>query len=190
MKDAPLSDILRQTIIKTENQFMAFYDCSWQDFLDIGINKGANMIFDHDGPIDYGTNVPVSVYQSSAENECNAACTSVTDLEYLRMLINELLNKDPYIVPEEAPIIRLNIKSAVCMAKNGKDTNNTRYIARRVHLVSNGEKCKMHKIDWCEEGLQLEDIETMNVSENDLNTRMKYIMVRLDNWRRTLVQEG
>ena len=48
----------------------------------------------------------------------------------------------------------------------------------------------MHKIDWCEEGPQLEDIETMNVSENDLNTRMQYIMVRLDNWRRTLVQEG
>ena len=39
----------------------------------------------------------------------------------------------------------------------------------------------MHKIDWCEEGLQLTDIVTKNVSETDLTTRMKYIMVRLEN---------
>ena len=39
----------------------------------------------------------------------------------------------------------------------------------------------MKKIDWCEGGLQLEDIATNNVGENDLNTRMKYMMVSLDN---------
>ena len=38
----------------------------------------------------------------------------------------------------------------------------------------------MHKIDWCEGGLQLADIATKNIYENDLNTRMKYIMVSLD----------
>ena len=43
-----------------------------------------------------------------------------------------------------------------------------------------GEKCKMHKIDWCEGGLQLADIGTMNVSEPDLTPRMEYIMVRLE----------
>ena len=48
----------------------------------------------------------------------------------------------------------------------------------------------MNKIDWCEEGLQLSDISTKNVGENDLNTRMKYIMVILDNWDRTPVKEG
>ena len=48
----------------------------------------------------------------------------------------------------------------------------------------------MHKIDWCGGGLQLADIVTNNVGENYLNIRMKYIMVRLDNWDRTLVQEG
>ena len=46
----------------------------------------------------------------------------------------------------------------------------------------------MHKIDWCEGGLQLVDIGTNNVSEPDLTPRMKYIMVRLENWYRTLVQ--
>ena len=46
-------------------------------------------------------------------------------------------------------------KSVVCMAKNGKDAEYTRHIARRVHFVRNGEKCKIHNIDWCEGGLQI-----------------------------------
>ena len=97
------------------------------------------------------------------------------------MLIHEFLNKYPDIVPEEDPLIVLDIKSAICMAKNGKYTNHTRHIARRIHFVRNGDKCKMHKIDWCEGGLQLADIGTKNVSEPDLTPRMKYIMVRLEN---------
>ena len=39
----------------------------------------------------------------------------------------------------------------------------------------------MQKIDWCEVGMQLEDIEDKNIGENDINTRMKYIMVMVDN---------
>ena len=39
----------------------------------------------------------------------------------------------------------------------------------------------MDKINWCEGGLQLEDIGTENVSEPDLTRRLKYIMVRLEN---------
>ena len=67
------------------------------------------------------------------------------------------------------------------MAKNGKDTKHTRHIARRMYFVRNVEKCKMHKIDFCEGGLQLSDIGTKNVGEPDLTPRMKYIMVILDN---------
>ena len=67
------------------------------------------------------------------------------------------------------------------MAKNGRYTKHTIHIARRMNFVRNGEKCKMSKIDWCEGGLQLEDINTKNVSEPDLTPRMKYIMVRLEN---------
>ena len=47
----------------------------------------------------------------------------------------------------------------------------------------------MQKIDWCAGGLQLVDIGNKNVSEPDLTPRMKYIMVRLENLNRTLVQE-
>ena len=46
----------------------------------------------------------------------------------------------------------------------------------------------MHNIDWCEVGLQLEDIDTNIVGENYLTSRMKYIMIILENWDRTLVQ--
>ena len=96
------------------------------------------------------------------------------------MLIHEFLSKDLDIVPEEAPLIVLDRKSAVCMDDTGKDTKHTRHIARRVNFVRNGEKLKMHRIDWCEGGLKLADIATKNFGENDLNTRMKYIIGILD----------
>ena len=56
-------------------------------------------------------------------------------LAHFRMLISELLNKDPDIVPEEAPLIVLYSKSAICMDKNGKDTKHTSHIARRMHFL-------------------------------------------------------
>ena len=97
------------------------------------------------------------------------------------MLINELLNKDTDIVPEEAPLIVLDSKSAICMANNGKYTKQTRHIARQMNYVRNGKKCKMNKIYRCDGRLKLADMVTKNVSEPDLTPRMKYITVRLDN---------
>ena len=67
----------------------------------------------------------------------------------------------------------------MCMAKNDKDNEHTRR-----------EHCKMQKIDYCEVVLQLVGIATKNVGEHDLTPRMKYSMVILNNWDRTLVQEG
>ena len=60
-------------------------------------------------------------------------------LAHCRMLIHELLYKDPDILPKEAPLIVLDIKSSICMAKNSKDTKHTRHIASRIHFVRNGE---------------------------------------------------
>ena len=76
------------------------------------------------------------------------------------------------------------------MAKNSKDTKHTMPSTRRMHFVRNVEKCKMHKIDYCEGVLQLTDIATDNFGEQDLTPWMKYIMVRLERLDRTLVQEG
>ena len=39
----------------------------------------------------------------------------------------------------------------------------------------------MHKIYWCERGLQLADIVIKNLNEPDITPRIKYIMVRLEN---------
>ena len=66
------------------------------------------------------------------------------------------------------------------MAKNGRDTTHTRHIAIRMHVLRNGDICKMHKLEWCEGVLQLAEIVTKNVSEPDLTPRMKYNMVRLE----------
>ena len=66
------------------------------------------------------------------------------------MLIHELLNKDPDIVTEVSLLIILDSKYAVCISNNGKDTKHTRHTTRKICFVSNGEKCKMHKSDWCE----------------------------------------
>ena len=68
----------------------------------------------------------------------------------------------------------MDSKSDICMAKNSKDTNNKMHIERRMNFVMNGEKCKMHKIDWCEGGIQLVDIDTNNFGEHYLTPGMKY----------------
>ena len=124
----------------------------------------------------------------STESEYNKACTAGMALAHFKILINELLNKGTYIVPDEAPLIVLDSKSVMCMANNGKDTKHTRHISRRINFVRNGEKCKMHKIECFKGGLKLADISTKNSGENDLKPRMKYIMVIIDNWKITLVQ--
>ena len=111
-------------------------------------------------------------------------------LAYSRMLFNKLLNKGPYIFTEDAPLIILDSKSAMCMDDTGKDTKHTGHIARKRNLLRNGEKCKIHKIDWCEEGMKLAEISNKNVGEPDLTPSMKYIMVRLDKRDKKLAQEG
>ena len=122
MNDAPVSDLLRQASIKTDNKLMAFSDYSWQDCPDTGRSTGAYIIFYQGGKIDHATHVPGPFSQSSVESEYNAACTSGMDLAHSRMLINELLNKDPDIVTQEAHLIVLDSKYAMCMDNNGKDT--------------------------------------------------------------------
>ena len=100
MNDAPVSDLLRQDSIKTDNQFMAFSDSSWQDCPDTGRSTGAYIIFYQGGPIDHFKHVSGPVAQLSAESQYNEACTSGMTLAHFRMLIHEFLNKDTDIVPD------------------------------------------------------------------------------------------
>ena len=41
LNDAPVTDLLRQANIKTENHLMAFSDSSWQDYPDTGRITGS-----------------------------------------------------------------------------------------------------------------------------------------------------
>ena len=95
------------------------------------------------------------------------------------------MNKDPYVVPEQAYFIILDIKSAVCMSNNGKDTKHTRQISRIMHFVINDEEWNLHKKLWCEGGLKLAYVVTKNVMENEFNPILGYSVVRLDNLQNT-----
>ena len=73
MNDAPVTELLRQDGIKTENHLMAFSDSSWQDCPNTGRSTGEYIIFYQGGPIDHGTHVSGIVAQSNAESEYNTA---------------------------------------------------------------------------------------------------------------------
>ena len=96
---SPVSDLLIQAIIKTENHLMDFSDYIYQDCLYNGRITGAYNIFYQGGPIYHGTHVPVPVAQWIAESKYNSAFTEVMALAHFSMFIHELLNKDPYIFP-------------------------------------------------------------------------------------------
>ena len=138
MNDEPVSDLLVQNSIKTENHLMDCSDFFWQDCTDTGKSTVEYIIFYQGGPIDHGTHVPLQVDLSSEERDYNTGCTGGMSLAHFRMLIHELLSKNPDIIPEDAPLIVLDSKSAMCMSNNGKDNKHYRHIGRRIHFVRSG----------------------------------------------------
>ena len=58
LNDAPVTDLLRQASIKTENHLIDFSDSSWQDCPDTGRSTGAYIFLYQDGPIDHDTHFP------------------------------------------------------------------------------------------------------------------------------------
>ena len=88
MNDAPVSDLLRQASIKTENQLMDLSDSSWKCFPDTGRSTVAYIIFYQGGTIGHVTHVPGPVSQSSAKSEYNSACTAGMALAHFSMLIH------------------------------------------------------------------------------------------------------
>ena len=76
MEDAPLSIILIQARIKTENQLMVFYDSICQVWPDTVRSTGYYIVFYWCGTIDHCTYVPGAVAQSSSDSEYNSSCTA------------------------------------------------------------------------------------------------------------------
>ena len=98
IEDAPISDLLRHSSIKSENQFMVSSDSSCQDCPDTGRITGSYIVFYQGGPIDHCTHVPVQVSHSSSESDYIEACTVEMLSSHFIMLNNELVNKDPDVV--------------------------------------------------------------------------------------------
>ena len=69
----------------------------------------------------------------------NTAVTVGMTQSYFMILNNEFMSKDPDVVLEQAPIILLDIKSAVFVANNVKVTKHAIHISKIIHLVRNGE---------------------------------------------------
>ena len=78
---------------------MVFSDSIWKEFPDTVRSTGAYIVCYQGGPIDHCTHVPGTVAQYSAERYNNAACTVGMAIAHFSMLNNELLNKDPEVVP-------------------------------------------------------------------------------------------
>ena len=100
MNDAPVSDMLSQASIKTENRLMDFSDSSSQDCPVTNRITGAYIILYQRSPIDHVTHATGPVSQSSVESEYNAACTAGMALPHFRVLLKRLFNKVPDIVQE------------------------------------------------------------------------------------------
>ena len=66
LNDAPVTDILRKSNIKTNNHLMAFSYSSWKYCPGTGRSTGAYIIFYQGGKFYHGTHVPGPVAQYSA----------------------------------------------------------------------------------------------------------------------------
>ena len=89
---------------------MVLWDYIWQYCTYTGKSTGSYIVFYLGGPINHCTQLTGPVYQSSADSEYNAAWTTGIDIEHYIMLNNELLNKDPDVVPEQSPLTILDNK--------------------------------------------------------------------------------
>ena len=88
LNDAPVTDLLRQANIKTNNHLMGFSGSSWKYCPDTGRSTVSYIIFYRGGRIDHGTHFTGPVAQSIAKSEYNSVCTSGMALAHFRILIH------------------------------------------------------------------------------------------------------
>ena len=93
MKDAPLSDLLRQASINNKNKLTVLFAYSWHDFPDSVRSTGEYIIFYQCEPIYHNTHFTGPVVQSSVESEYNTVCNAGTSLAHFRMFIHEQVSR-------------------------------------------------------------------------------------------------
>ena len=129
MRDAPVTELLRQAELEVENSMVVFSDSSWQDCPDTGRSTGCFLTLYQGGVVDHHTHMPVPVALSSAEAEYNYACVAGMSAAHHRMLYNRLRLRDPDDNHFPVPII-LDSQSAQAMGRSFRDTKHTRHVAR------------------------------------------------------------
>ena len=82
-----------------KKQFMLLYFCNYMGSNTIWNHRTSSIVFYQGGPIDHCTHVIVTVAQSSSESYYNVEWTSIMAIAHFRMLNNDLMEKDPYMVP-------------------------------------------------------------------------------------------
>ena len=82
-----------------------FYDSICQDYPDTGRSTGEYVVFYQGEYIFHCKYVTYPVSQYSTKSEYNEAWTVGMTISHYRVLNNNFLNKDPYVVPEQAPLI-------------------------------------------------------------------------------------
>ena len=100
----------------------------WQECPDTGRSTGAYIVVYQGGTIDHFTYISGAFSQSSCEGGYNASLNAVMALLNLRVLNNQLFNKNPGVVPEQAPLIILDRKLSIFMANNGKYNKHTIHV--------------------------------------------------------------
>ena len=70
------------------------------------------------------------------------------------------------------------------------DTKHTKQVSRRMYFVKYVVEWNVYKTVWCERGLRMADIVTNNVTEDEINTRLVYAMLRHENLKSTCVNKG
>jgi hypothetical protein len=177
-EDSPLHDILHHHKIDCRRFLATFSDSSWQDCPDTGRSTACYTVTYMGGVIDHTTHMPAIVALSSAEAEYNGACTASMATDHHRMMLNELEKLDPDANPSPIPLLMDSI-SAIAMSKSIKDTKRTRHIQRRMHYVREAEAQGRILPGWINQKFQFSDIGTKNTTVEDLESRIKTMMVEV-----------
>jgi len=183
-EESPVYKICKNNNIKPTD-ITAFSDSSWQDCIDTRRSTIGNKIFYYGGLIEWTSNMPTPVAQSSAEAEYMAACAACMAMSHLSMVVYDLEHLgskeyDKYHTPKTSPnILLVDNDATVNMAKNFKPTKRNRHIERRFHYVRLGQQDNKHRIVWISTKDQLADDLTKTQDSEIAMTHVERTIIKL-----------
>ena len=162
-----------------QHDFFGFCDFLWQDCPDMGRSTGSYIIFCQGGPIDFSSYMPVPVAMSSAEAECNARATVGMALSHLRMLVDELNDRDADEIWQPPIKLFSDSQSALNIVNSERDVKSLRHCKRRLFYLRQVTKEKEIKMEFITNADMIADGETKNLDATEMEKINKYIMVKV-----------